>query len=59
MSRDFNEICENARLARESALLGQYDSALVYYQGVLQQIHKMMLQSRDSLRKQRWQVVSI
>lgn len=56
MSKDFNEICENAKLARESALLGQYDSALVYYQGVLQQIHKMMLQSRDLSRKQRWQV---
>ena len=29
---NFNDVVENARLARENALLGQYDTSLVYYQ---------------------------
>ena len=32
------EIDENVKLAREFALLGVYDTALVYYQNVVQQI---------------------
>jgi len=52
----YSEICENARLARENALLGQYDSALVYYQGVLQQIQKLMIIVKEPSRKQKWQV---
>lgn len=59
MSANYNEICENTRLARENALLGQYDSALVYYQGVLQQIQKLIVQLKEPSRKQKWQVVSI
>jgi len=55
-SISYNEICENAKLARENALLGQYDSALVYYQGLLQQIQKVLLQAKDPSRKQKWQV---
>merc|ERR1712151_701931 len=56
MSINYNEIAENTRLARENALLGQYDSSLVYYQGVLQQIQKLVLQSKQPARKQEWQV---
>ena len=56
---DYNEICENARFARENALLGKYESALVYYQGVLQQIQKILIQSKEPARKQKWQVVCI
>ncbi|XP_057306075.1 katanin p60 ATPase-containing subunit A1-like [Hydractinia symbiolongicarpus] len=56
MSANYNEICENTRLARENALLGQYDSALVYYQGVLQQIQKLIVQIKEPSRKQKWQV---
>ena len=59
MSASYSEICENARLARENALLGQYDSALVYYQGVLTQKQKLMIQVKEPSRKQKWQVVSI
>ena len=55
---NFGDIVENCRLARENALLGQYDTALVYYQGVLQQIQKLMIQSKEPSRKQNWQVVS-
>lgn len=54
----YNEICENTRLARENALLGKYESALVYYQGVLQQIQKILVQAKEPTRKQKWQVVS-
>lgn len=56
MGTNYNEIAENTRLARENALLGQYDSSLVYYQGVLQQIQKLVLQSKEPSRKQEWQV---
>lgn len=55
-STNYNEIVENTRLARENALLGQYDSSLVYYQGVLQQIQKIVILTKESSRKQKWQV---
>lgn len=54
----YSEICENAKLARENALLGKYDSALVYYQGLLQQIQKILITSKEPDMKQKWQVVS-
>ena len=53
------DILENAQMGRESALLGNYDSSIVYYQGVLQQIQKHMIQVKDPIRRQKWQVVSI
>lgn len=28
------EICENAKLARDMALTGNYDSACIYYEGL-------------------------
>lgn len=51
------EICENTKMGREYALLGNYDTALVYYQGVVQQIQKLMSQIKDPVRKQKWQQV--
>ena len=51
------EICENTKMGREYALLGNYDTALVYYQGVIQQIQKMMVQMKDPARRQKWQQV--
>ncbi|KAK1805539.1 hypothetical protein P4O66_019843 [Electrophorus voltai] len=51
------EISENVRLAREYALLGNYSSAVVCYQGVLEQIQKYMFSVRDSAVKQKWQQV--
>ena len=55
----YSEVCENAKLARENALLGKYDSALVYYQGLLQQIQKVLITSKEPSMKQKWQIVSI
>jgi katanin p60 ATPase-containing subunit A1 len=53
-----NEICENAKLARENAILGNYDAAGIYYQGVVQQIHKLLAGITDPTRKEKWKLVS-
>uniref|UniRef100_H3AJ02 Katanin catalytic subunit A1 like 1 n=1 Tax=Latimeria chalumnae TaxID=7897 RepID=H3AJ02_LATCH len=39
------------------ALLGNYDSSMVYYQGVIQQIHKHCQSIRDPSLKVKWQQV--
>lgn len=52
------EICDNAKKGREYALLGNYDSSIVYYQGVIQQIHKHCQTLRDPALKVKWQQVS-
>ena len=52
-----SEICDNTKMGREYALLGNYDTALVYYQGVVQQIQKLIMQIKDPVRKQKWQQV--
>lgn len=51
------EICDNAKKGREYALLGNYDSSVVYYQGVIQQIHKHCQSLRDPALKVKWQQV--
>ncbi|XP_065113161.1 katanin p60 ATPase-containing subunit A1 [Paramisgurnus dabryanus] len=51
------EINENVKLAREYALLGNYSSAVVCYQGVLEQIKKYQYSLRDSPLQQKWQQV--
>jgi katanin p60 ATPase-containing subunit A1 len=58
MAVSINEICENTKLAREMALMGNYEAAGVYYQGVVQQIHKLLLSIADPTRKGKWQIVS-
>uniref|UniRef100_A0A3B4YFH5 Katanin p60 ATPase-containing subunit A1 n=1 Tax=Seriola lalandi dorsalis TaxID=1841481 RepID=A0A3B4YFH5_SERLL len=49
------EISENVKLAREYALLGNYNSASVLYHGLLEQIKKYLYTVRDSSFQQRWQ----
>ncbi|KAI0217667.1 Katanin p60 ATPase-containing subunit A-like 1 [Lamellibrachia satsuma] len=44
-------------MGREYALLGNYDTSLIYYQGVLQQIHKLLATIKEPNRKQKWQQV--
>jgi katanin p60 ATPase-containing subunit A1 len=58
MAVSINEICENTKLAREMALMGNYETAGVYYQGVVQQIHKLLISIADPTRKGEWQRVS-
>lgn len=43
------------KLAREYALLGNYSSASVLYQGLLEQIKKFLCTVRDSSVQQQWQ----
>ncbi|KAK7108200.1 katanin p60 ATPase-containing subunit A1-like isoform X1 [Littorina saxatilis] len=57
MSFALDEIYENTKMGRESALLGDYETSQVYYQGVLQQIHRLLTSVRDPSSKQRWQKV--
>lgn len=49
------EISENVKLAREYALLGNYSSASVLYNGLLEQIKKYVYTMGDSSCQQRWQ----
>ncbi|GAB5566259.1 katanin p60 ATPase-containing subunit A-like 1 isoform X1 [Prionailurus iriomotensis] len=51
------EICDNAKKGREFALLGNYDSSMVYYQGVIQQIQRHCQSVRDPAVKGKWQQV--
>jgi len=48
------EISDNTRTGRESALLGDYETSMVYYQGVIQQIHRLMGSIREPERKKMW-----
>ncbi len=57
-SMNLAEICDNAKKGREYALLGNYDSSIVYYQGVIQQISKHCQTLRDPALKVKWQQVS-
>ncbi|XP_067085200.1 katanin p60 ATPase-containing subunit A-like 1 isoform X3 [Osmerus mordax] len=54
---NLSEMCDNAKKAREYALLGNYDSSMVYYQGVIQQILKHCQALRDPALKVKWQKV--
>lgn len=58
MAVSINEICESTKLAREMAVMGNYESSSVYYQGVIQQIHKLLMTILDESRRSKWQVVS-
>jgi len=51
---DYGEIIDNTKLAREYALLGNYETSLVYYQGVMQQVAKLISSIREPSRKKEW-----
>lgn len=51
------EICDNAKKGRDYALIGNYDSSMVYYQGVIQQIQRHCQSIRDPAIKGKWQQV--
>ncbi|XP_045604461.1 katanin p60 ATPase-containing subunit A-like 1 isoform X2 [Procambarus clarkii] len=57
MMVNIQDICENMRLAREMALTSQYETAAVYYQGVVQQIHRLLATIQEPNRKTKWQQV--
>ncbi|KAJ8956693.1 hypothetical protein NQ318_014048 [Aromia moschata] len=51
------EICDNVKLAREMSVLGNYESAEVYYEGSLQMISRLIAMIPDLTRKNKWQQV--
>lgn len=54
MSAVLNDIIEDTKLGREYALLGNYESSLVYYHGVLQQINRLIGSIADENRIKLW-----
>ncbi|XP_053442515.1 katanin p60 ATPase-containing subunit A1-like [Nycticebus coucang] len=50
-------ISENVKLRREYALLRNYDSAMVYYQGVFNQMNKYLYSVKGMYLQQKWQQV--
>ncbi|CAH0385363.1 unnamed protein product [Bemisia tabaci] len=57
MASSLNEISENTALAREMALMGNYDTAGVYYQGVIQMLHRLLTSIHDPTWKNKWQLL--
>ncbi|XP_075146953.1 katanin p60 [Haematobia irritans] len=51
------EICENAKLARDMALTGDYDSASIYYEGLQGLLARMITSTNDPLRKGKWTMI--
>lgn len=52
-----SEICENTKLAREMAVMGNYDSAGIYYEGVLQMLRKLLVGLSEPLQKGKWLMI--
>lgn len=50
------ELSQNAKLAREMAMSGNYDSSGIYYETVLEMIQKMMLSS-DATRRGKYALI--
>lgn len=51
------EICENAKMAREMALTGNYDAAGIYYEGLQQMLGRLVSSVNDPMRKGKWTMV--
>lgn len=54
-----SEIYQHAKEARDFALVGNYDHALLYYDNVLKMLDNMIATLHDPARKTKWTVVSI
>lgn len=59
MNATVKEICDNVTLAREMAMLSNYENAEVYYEGSLQMIHQLVMMIPEPLRKSKWQDVRL
>uniref|UniRef100_A0A915KL01 Katanin p60 ATPase-containing subunit A1 n=1 Tax=Romanomermis culicivorax TaxID=13658 RepID=A0A915KL01_ROMCU len=51
---NWQELAENIRLGREYALLGQYETALIYYESCLSSITRIISSSKDASKQRRW-----
>ncbi|KAH8418464.1 hypothetical protein KR009_004454, partial [Drosophila setifemur] len=54
----FEEICENAKLARDMALTGNYDSACIYYEGLQGLLARQLKATADPMRKGKWNMIN-
>ncbi|XP_065166303.1 katanin p60 ATPase-containing subunit A-like 1 [Atheta coriaria] len=54
MAETPKEICDNLTLARESSMIGNYESAEVYYAGTMQLVTQLIINITDPLRKNKW-----
>ncbi|KAH8291980.1 hypothetical protein KR054_002858, partial [Drosophila jambulina] len=52
------EICDNAKLARDMALTGNYDSACIYYEGLQGLLARQLKATADPLRKGKWNMIN-
>ncbi|KAK3097489.1 hypothetical protein FSP39_010115 [Pinctada imbricata] len=57
MNNILGEISENAKMGRENALFGNYDTSLVYYQGVIQQIQRLLSTTKEPDKRRQWMEV--
>jgi katanin p60 ATPase-containing subunit A1 len=51
------ELTSNTKMAREMAMSGNYDSSGIYYETVLDNIHKMILSCPDATRRGKYQLI--
>lgn len=51
------EISNNAKLAREMAMSGNYDSSSIYYETVLENVQKLLLQCSDATRRGKYALI--
>lgn len=40
-------------------IIGDYDSARIYYEGLIQSLHRLLVGISDPLRKGKWTMVSL
>jgi katanin p60 ATPase-containing subunit A1 len=52
-----HEICEKMESARQMSVMGNYVAALIDYQKVVQQIHRLLAGISGPARKRKWQLV--
>ncbi|BES93995.1 Katanin p60 ATPase-containing subunit [Nesidiocoris tenuis] len=57
MAVSISQICENTKLAREMAVMGNYETSGVYFMGVIQDIHRLLLTITDESRRSKWQLL--
>lgn len=51
------ELSNNAKLAREMAMSGNYDSSGIYYETVLENVQKLLLSCSDATRKMKYSLI--
>lgn len=58
MAVSIDEIRESINMAREMAMIGNYDSSLVYYEGVKLQLGRFLSTVDNQTRRESWRTVS-